>query len=110
MYNLLIAFTAGLVVTVAVRLAGLPLYAGVVPGILVFVGAYVLLARRIMKKLQAVGLEVQNELKKPINFPASRPRGSPRRSRHSSRASSTTGGRSWSPPRSTARSASSITW
>ncbi|HEY1416755.1 MAG TPA: tetratricopeptide repeat protein [Myxococcaceae bacterium] len=50
-------------VTVAVRLAGLPLYAGVVPGVLVFLGVYVLLARRIMKKLQALALAAQNELK-----------------------------------------------
>ncbi|HET6983063.1 MAG TPA: tetratricopeptide repeat protein [Myxococcaceae bacterium] len=63
MYNLLIAFAAGVVVTVAVRLAGLPLYAGVVPGVLVFLGVYVLLARRIMKKLQALALAAQNELK-----------------------------------------------
>jgi len=63
MYNLLIAFAAGVVVTVAVRLAGLPLYAGVVPGVLVFLGVYFLLARRIMKKLQALALAAQNELK-----------------------------------------------
>jgi tetratricopeptide (TPR) repeat protein len=63
MYNLLIAFAAGVVVTVAVRLAGLPLYAGIVPGVLVFLGVYVLLARRIMKKLQALALGAQNELK-----------------------------------------------
>jgi tetratricopeptide (TPR) repeat protein len=63
MYNLLIAFAAGVVVTVAVRLAGLPLYAGIVPGVLVLLGVYVLLARRIMKKLQALALGAQNELK-----------------------------------------------
>src|SRR5262249_40331700 len=63
MYNLLIAFAAGVVVTVAVHLAGLPFYAGVVPGVLVFLGVYVLLARRIMKKLQALALAAQNELK-----------------------------------------------
>ena len=62
MYNLLIAFAAGVVVTVAVRLAGLPLLAGIVPGVLVFVGAYVLLARRISKKLQALVATAQKEL------------------------------------------------
>ena len=40
MYNLLIAFAAGVLVTIAVRLAGLPLLAGVIPGVLIFVGAY----------------------------------------------------------------------
>ncbi len=62
MYNLLIAFAAGLVVTGAVRLAGLPLLAGVVPGVLVFVGVYVLLARRIAQRLQALVATAQKEL------------------------------------------------
>ena len=55
MYNLLIAFAAGAVVTVAVRLAGLPLLAGVIPGVLVFLGLYILLARRVAEKLKALG-------------------------------------------------------
>ncbi len=62
MYNLLIAFAAGVVVTVAVRLAGLPLLAGVVPGVLVFVGVYVLLARRIAERLKALVAAAQKEL------------------------------------------------
>jgi tetratricopeptide (TPR) repeat protein len=62
MYNLLIAFAAGLIVTVAVRLAGLPLYAGIVPGILVFIGVYLVLARRIAKRLQALVATAQKEL------------------------------------------------
>jgi tetratricopeptide (TPR) repeat protein len=62
MYNLLIAFAAGVVVTVAVRLAGLPLLAGVVPGVLIFLGAYVLLARRIAERLKALVAAAQKEL------------------------------------------------
>jgi tetratricopeptide (TPR) repeat protein len=62
MYNLLIAFAAGVVVTVAVRLAGLPLLAGVVPGVLVFLGVYVLLARRIAERLKALVATAQKEL------------------------------------------------
>ena len=62
MYNLLIAFAVGLVVTIAVRLAGLPLLAGVVPGVLVFLGVYVLLARRIAQRLQALVATAQKEL------------------------------------------------
>ena len=62
MYNLLIAFAAGVVVTVAVRLAGLPLLAGIIPGVLVFIGVYILLARRIAEKLKALVNTAQKEL------------------------------------------------
>ena len=62
MYNLLIAFAAGVLVTIAVRLAGLPLLAGVIPGVLVFVGAYILLARRVAEKLKALVNTAQKEL------------------------------------------------
>jgi tetratricopeptide (TPR) repeat protein len=62
MYNLLIAFAAGVVVTVAVRLAGLSWLAGIVPGVLVFIGAYVLLAKRIADKLKALVANAQKEL------------------------------------------------
>jgi len=62
MYNLLIAFAAGVVVTVAIRLAGLSWLAGIVPGVLVFVGAYVLLAKRIADKLKALVAGAQKEL------------------------------------------------
>jgi tetratricopeptide (TPR) repeat protein len=62
MYNLLIAFAAGAVVTIAVRLAGLPLLASILPGVLVFIGAYILLARRIAEKLKALVNSAQKEL------------------------------------------------
>jgi tetratricopeptide (TPR) repeat protein len=62
MYNLLIAFAAGVVVTVAVHLAGLPLLAGIIPGVLVFLGVYILLARRIAEKLKGLVNTAQKEL------------------------------------------------
>src|SRR5215475_9952818 len=62
MYNLLIAFAAGAVVTIAVRLAGLPLLAGLVPGLLVLIAVYILLARRIAEKLKALVSTAQKEL------------------------------------------------
>ena len=62
MYNLLIAFAAGVLVTIAVRLAGLPLLAGVIPGVLIFVGAYILLARRVAERLKALVTTAQKEL------------------------------------------------
>jgi len=62
MYNLLIALAAGVVVTLAVHLAGFPWLAGIVPGVLVFLGAYILLARRIAEKLKALVNAAQKEL------------------------------------------------
>src|SRR4029453_6421483 len=62
MYNLLIAFAAGVVVTVAVRLAGLSWLAGIVPGVLGFIGAYVFLAKRIADKLKGLVNSAQKEL------------------------------------------------
>ena len=62
MYNLLIAFAAGVLVTVAVKLAGLSWLAGVVPGVLIFIGAYILLAKRIADKLKALVTVAQKEL------------------------------------------------
>src|SRR6516165_9561715 len=62
MYNLLIAFAAGVVVTIAVRLTGLSILAGIIPGVLVFIGAYILLARRVAEKLKALVNTAQKEL------------------------------------------------
>ena len=62
MYNLIIAFAVGVVVTAGVRLAGFPLLAGVIPGVLAFVGTYVLLARRIAKRLEALVNTAKKEL------------------------------------------------
>lgn len=62
MYNLLIALAAGLAITAGVRLAGFSWLAGIVPGTIVFLAAFVLLARRIGARMQALSTEVQKEL------------------------------------------------
>jgi len=62
MYNLVIAFAAGVIVALLVRLLGLPLWAGIIPGTIVFVGLYIVLARRIALKVQALVNAAQKEL------------------------------------------------
>jgi tetratricopeptide (TPR) repeat protein len=62
MYNLLIGLAVGVAVTAAVRLAGLPLLAGLIPGVLALIATYILLARRIAKRLQALVASAQKEL------------------------------------------------
>ena len=74
MYNLLIAFAVGVAVTAAVRLAGFPLLAGLIPGLLVLVGVYVLLARRIAKRLEALVNTAKRELESINAFSSQRER------------------------------------
>jgi len=62
MYNLLISFATGVLVAVMVQFAGFPIWAGIIPGTLLFIGAYVLLARRIALKVQALVTSAQKEL------------------------------------------------
>lgn len=62
MYNLLIALAAGVVSGLLVKLFGFSLWAGLVPGILVLLGVYVVLARRSMQQVQAIMGRVQKEL------------------------------------------------
>jgi tetratricopeptide (TPR) repeat protein len=62
MYNLILSFAAGVLVALLVRLAGFPIWAGIIPGTLVFVGVYVVLARRIALKVQALVNAAQKEL------------------------------------------------
>lgn len=62
MVNLVVALLAGIVVALGVRLAGFPWLAGVIPGTLVFIGAFVVLGRRTFVKLQTVMAQVQGEL------------------------------------------------
>ncbi len=62
MYNLLIALAAGLVVAAAVLLAHLPWYAALVPGFLAFAGAFLLLTRRVGKRVKAIMDQAQKEL------------------------------------------------
>ena len=46
MLNLVYALVAGLVVSIVIKVAGFSLIAGIIPGTIVFLGAYVVLARR----------------------------------------------------------------
>ena len=62
MYNALIALAAGIIVTLLVKLAGFSLWAGIIPGVLVFLGTFILLARRVTQKLQLVVSAAQKEL------------------------------------------------
>lgn len=62
MYNLVIALLAGVLVTVAVKLAGFSIWAGLVPGTIVFLGGYILLARRTATAIQKLSSEAQAEL------------------------------------------------
>lgn len=67
MYNLLIAIGSGVIVAVAVRLAGFPIWAGVVPGIIVMFGVYLWLARRVGMRIQALSQIAQKELSTPAS-------------------------------------------
>ena len=62
MYNLVIAIVLGLAAAVATKLATGSLYWGLVPGTLVFVGSYILLARRVATRIQALSTQAQTEL------------------------------------------------
>jgi tetratricopeptide (TPR) repeat protein len=62
MYNLLIAFAIGAVVTLLVRLSGFSIWAGLVPGFLALVGAFVLLGRRVAMKVQSLSKSAEKEL------------------------------------------------
>jgi tetratricopeptide (TPR) repeat protein len=62
MYNLIIAVAVGLAVAVAVLLAHLPWYAAIVPGFLAFAATFLLLARRVGKKVKAIMDQAQKEL------------------------------------------------
>jgi tetratricopeptide (TPR) repeat protein len=61
MLNLLYALVAGLVVSVLVKLFGFSLIAGIIPGTLVFLGVYVVLARRTFVKVQQIMEQVKKE-------------------------------------------------
>jgi tetratricopeptide (TPR) repeat protein len=68
MYNLLISLGVGIAVALGVRLAGFSLWAGIIPGTLAFIGTFVLLARRVAKRIQALMEAVQKEFQgQPAN-------------------------------------------
>jgi tetratricopeptide (TPR) repeat protein len=62
MYNALLSLAVGILVTLALKLAGFSFLAAIVPGTLAFLGAFVLLARRIVVKVQAIASQAQKEL------------------------------------------------
>jgi tetratricopeptide (TPR) repeat protein len=62
MYNLLLAFAAGALAFLATHLGGFSWWAGIVPGLIAFVGAFILLARRVGLKVQALSQAAQKEL------------------------------------------------
>jgi tetratricopeptide (TPR) repeat protein len=61
MLNLVYALVAGIVVTVAVKLFGFSIIAGIIPGTLVFLGLYIVLARRTFLQVQGVMEQVKKE-------------------------------------------------
>jgi tetratricopeptide (TPR) repeat protein len=64
MINLGISSALGIVVFVAVRLAGFPIYAGAIPATIVFLGAFIVLGRRTYTQIQKLMGDVQAELQK----------------------------------------------
>ncbi len=62
MYNLLISLGVGIAVALLVKVAGFSIWAGLVPGILALVGAYIVLARRVASRVQALMTVVQKDL------------------------------------------------
>src|SRR5262245_40244500 len=62
MYNLLISFAVGVVIAVAIRLLQFPLLAGIIPGFIAFAGTFILLGRRLQKRITALGEAVKKEL------------------------------------------------
>jgi tetratricopeptide (TPR) repeat protein len=62
MINLVLSLAIGFSVAIAIRLTGLPLIAGIIPGSIATFAALFLLGRRVFNKLQAVNAQVQNEL------------------------------------------------
>lgn len=65
MINLLLALAAGVGVALLVKLAGLGWVAAILPAVLVALGAYVVLARRIAVRIQKLGEEAQAVLSQP---------------------------------------------
>jgi predicted Zn-dependent protease len=62
MYNLLIALAVGVAVALLITVLGFALWAGLVPGLIAFMAAYFLLARRIAGKVGVLTSAAQKEL------------------------------------------------
>lgn len=62
MINLALSLLVGALAAVAVVLAHFPIWAAIVPAVILFVVTYLLLARRISNKVQAIVSQAQKEL------------------------------------------------
>lgn len=62
MYNLLIALGVGLAIALGVKLAGFSIWAGLIPAVIAFIATYIVLARRVAQRIQALMTLVQNDL------------------------------------------------
>ena len=62
MYNVAISLAVMVVGTILITLFGYPIYAGILPGLLLGVGSYIYLARRIGAKVQAIADEAQKAM------------------------------------------------
>ncbi|WP_224248266.1 tetratricopeptide repeat protein [Hyalangium gracile] len=61
MYNLLISLGVGIAIVLGTKLAGFPIWAGIIPGLLAFIGTFILLARRVANRIQKLMDSVQKE-------------------------------------------------
>ncbi|MBJ6765567.1 tetratricopeptide repeat protein [Myxococcaceae bacterium JPH2] len=62
MYNLILSLAVGLVVGVLVHLTGFSWWACLIPGIIAFFASFLLLARRVANRIQALMTVVQQDL------------------------------------------------
>jgi tetratricopeptide (TPR) repeat protein len=62
MYNLLIALGVGIAIALGVKLAGFSIWAGLIPAIIALIATYIVLARRVAQRIQALMTLVQNDL------------------------------------------------
>jgi tetratricopeptide (TPR) repeat protein len=61
MYNLLISLAVGIAIALGIKLVGYSLWAGLIPGTLAFAFTFILLARRVAKRIQVLMDAVQKE-------------------------------------------------
>jgi predicted Zn-dependent protease len=61
MYNLLISLAVGIAIALGIKQAGYSLWAGLIPGTLAFAFTFVMLARRVAKRIQVLMDSVQKE-------------------------------------------------
>jgi predicted membrane metal-binding protein len=62
MINLLLSLAVAFLAALGIRLANFSWMAAILPSLILFIGCYILLARRIAKRFQALVAEVQTEL------------------------------------------------